>query len=179
MESPKQLANMTLCCAPTPRRTASLALPHAYSKAPSRLSGCVPSGWIHRYTEAPIIADSHGVLYAMNLANEFFLTLNLDRPGLWEAGWTKGSASYWPTSQEWGLNPRHSDEHVIESGTQWCRSTEDGVADLARRTKRALQRRYPGQSLPPCSVAQTAMWGLFVTLVGHGWTYFLMLKDNK
>lgn len=44
--------------------------------------------------EASTLFVSHGVLYATSLAAEFFLTLNLYRPGLREAGCTKASASY-------------------------------------------------------------------------------------
>lgn len=152
-----------------PRHTASPALPPAYSKTLSCCSGYVPdlvstyvlcmfSGWTCRCMSAQIISDSHGVLYAVSLRNAFFLTLSLYRPGLTEAGWIKGSASYWPTSQRWGLSSRHSHEHLIESGTKFYGSTEVGAAGLARGTKRASRRRCPVQRhhCVHASVAQRA-----------------------
>lgn len=101
MGSQKQLQTWPLVPHPPQKHTASPALPPAYSKTLSCLSGYVPylvsmyvlcmfSGWTHRYMEAHIISDSHGVLYAMGLRSENFLTLSLYRPGLMEAGWIKG-----------------------------------------------------------------------------------------
>lgn len=149
-----------------PRHTAPPALPPAYSKSLSCWSGCIPylismyvlcmfSGWTLTCMDAHIISDSHGVLSAMSLRNEFFLTLCLYRPELMDAGWIKGPALYWPPIQRWEWNSRHSHEHLIESGTKFYRSTEVGAADLARGTKTASQRRCPVPSLH-ASVTQKA-----------------------